>query len=123
MSFLDNVPRTQPEVNESVLVGANPIIILSWTPLGLDDGVEFLTAYVVRITTTILPQVPRSKRQVSQVTTEDIMVDKSESSFEYDADPFTLYTAQVLADLNLGGSVSRRAITAPRTVESSESGT
>ena len=51
------------------------------------------------------------------------MVDRSQSSFEYDADPFTLYTAQVLADLNLGGSVSRRAITSPSTAESSESGT
>ncbi len=123
MSFLDNVPTTEPVVDESALVGANPIIILSWIPLDLEDGVEFLTAYVVRITTTILPQVSRSKRQEPQVTTEDIIVDKTESSFEYDADPFTLYTAQVLADLNLGGSVSRRAITAPRTVESSESGT
>ena len=54
--------------------------------------------------------------------TIDIPVDKDQSSFQYEAEPFTEYTSQVLAELNVNGAVSTLPITAPATVESGESG-
>ena len=120
--LLDNLPEEKTIIDTDRLRGENPSLDLSWTPLDEDNGAEFLTNYLVRITTTGLPQVSQSRRQIQSETIERI-VDKSESSYSYDKiQPFTQYSVQVFAQLLINGIFSLAAVTTPITIDSNETG-
>ena len=104
------------------LQGETPMLVVSWNPLSIEDGAEYLSRYLVRITITQLPQADRSKRAIQQdSTTIEMAVDDTETSLQFSAKPFTQYTPQVFAELNTNGDISSLPITSPFTVESGES--
>ena len=120
--LLDNLPEEKTIIDTDRLRGEDPSLDLSWTPLDEDNGVEFLTNYLVRITITGLPQASRSRRQIQPRIIERT-VDKSESSYSFDQiEPFTQYEAQVFAQLLINGISSLAAVTAPITADSNETG-
>ena len=122
MLLLDNLPEEEINIDTDRLRGENPSLDLSWKPLDENNGVEFLTNYLVRITITGLPQVSRSRRQIQSRTINET-VDKSESSYSYDQiEPFTQYSAQVFAQLLINGISSLAAVTTPITTNSNETG-
>ena len=111
----------EPEIDRDALQGVNPLLNISWTQLTVEDGAQFLTQYMVTITTIQLPQNTRSKRQSpSESTTMNYSVDKTGSSFELPAKPYTAYTSQVFAVLDNDGIISTSPVTSPATVESPE---
>ena len=116
---LDNQPEETPQIDQdSIADSVNPHINISWNPLPVGEGGEFLEIYVVEIR--ITNRALRGKR-ADDVFTE--YVDKDTTSFQYiGVKPFTTYDTQVFASLIIDGRNLRVALTSTLSVDSPESG-
>ena len=82
------------------------------------SGFEFLVEYVV----TLVQQSRMSLRKRRQTSTMMITVPRDMTSYQFEADPFTQYTADVSGNYNVGGVTFSAPVTGPITFNSNEQG-
>ena len=113
---LDNQPKERPQINNSSIADSvNPHINISWNPLLVCEGREFLEMYVVDI------RITNQGKQSDEVVRFD--VNKDTTSFQYDGiHPFTTYDIQVFANTTIDDRNLLVALTSTQSFDSPESG-
>ena len=113
---LDNQPEERPQINKSSIADSvNPHINISWNPLLVCEGGEYLEMYVVEI------RITNQGKQSDEVVRFD--VNKDTTSFQYDGiQPFTTYDIQVFSSLTIDDKNLLVALTSTQRIDSPESG-
>ena len=113
---LDNQPEERPQINKSSIADSvNPHINISWNPLLVCEGGEYLEMYVVEI------RITNQGKQSDEVVRFD--VNKDTTSFQYDGiQPFTTYDIQVFGSLTIDDKNLLVALTSTQRIDSPESG-
>ena len=113
---LDNQPEERPQIDESSIADSvNPHINISWNPLLVCEGGEYLETYVVKI------RITNWGKRADEVVRFD--VNKDTTSFQYDGvQPFTTYDIQVFGNLTIDDRNLLVALTSTQSVDSPESG-
>ena len=113
---LDNQPEERPQIDESLIADSvNPHINVSWNPLLVCEGGEYLKTYVVEI------RITNQGKRVDEVIRFD--VNKDTTSFQYDGvQPFTTYDIQMFGNLTIDDRNLLVALTSTQSVDSPESG-
>ena len=113
---LDNQPEERPQIDESSIADSvNPHINISWNPLLVCEGGEYLETYVVEI------RITNWGKRADEVVRFD--VNKDTTSFQYDeVQSFTTYDIQVFGNLTIDDRNLLVALTSTQSVDSPESG-
>ena len=93
---------------------------ISWNPLQVEDGREFLLGYVVKIDIFNLSSTNHPKRQDNSFS-DTLPPHVSTYTYE-EARPFTEYNVQVLASLIVDEIITHQPVTGIKTIITPESG-
>ena len=118
----DSQPEAETRVVDSAINDrANPRLVVTWDPLTVEDGGDYLRQYLIDVVEVDLAASPGSGRRRRRQAIRKI-VPRDQTMFEQPANHFTKYTTQVFGELLVGTDRREVAITRPTTVQTLEQG-